>query len=81
MTKEELEARNKELEQQVLVLTQQLDWLKRQLFGRKSEKLDHPDLFGPGEPGKADSSGDAAAPEDENKAAPPVRASSTPSPG
>ena len=65
MTREELESRNKELEAQVLLLTQQLDWLKRQMFGRKSERFEHPELFDPAEPGKDTSSGDAAAPEDE----------------
>jgi transposase len=52
------------LEQQVAILTQQVDWLKRQLFGKKSEKLDHPELFGSAEqePGKDESSGDADAP-------------------
>ncbi len=69
MTREQLEARNKELEQQVLLLTQQLDWLKRQLFGRKSERFEHPELFDPAAPGKAPSSGDAAAPEDNPPAA------------
>ena len=72
MTNAELIARNEELEQQVLLLTQQLDYLKRQLFGRKSEQLDHPELFGPSaetEPGKGEFSGDAAASEDEDKAA------------
>lgn len=68
LTREELEARNKELEAQVLVLTQQLDWLKRQIFGRRSERFEHPELFDPAAPGKAESSGDAAAPEDKPQA-------------
>ena len=72
MTREELESRNKELEAQVLLLTQQLDWLKRQLFGQKSERFEHPELFDPGEPGKDTSSGDAAAPEDDGPVAAPV---------
>lgn len=63
------QARIKELEAQVLVLTQQLDWLKRQLFGRKSERFEHPELFDPAGPGKDPSSGDAAAPEDKPQAA------------
>ena len=56
---------NRELKDQVAILTQQLDYLKRQIFGRKSEQLDHPDLFAGSEPGKPDSSGDADAPEEE----------------
>ena len=69
MTREQLEDRNKQLEAQVLVLTQQLDHLKRQLFGRKSERFEHPELFDPAVPGKDPSSGDAAAPEDKPQAA------------
>jgi hypothetical protein len=57
----ELEARNRKLETQVAMLTQQVEWLKRQLFGRKSEKLDHPELF-EDELGKDDSSNGADAP-------------------
>ncbi len=56
----------------MLLLSQQLDYLKRQLFGRKSEGFEHPDLFSPdtsGEPGKPAPSGDADAPEDEGQAA------------
>lgn len=53
----------------MLVLTQQLDHLKRQLFGRKSERFEHPELFDPAVPGKDPSSGDAAAPEDKPQAA------------
>jgi cell division protein FtsB len=37
LTREELKERNRQLEAQVAILTQQLDYLKRQLFGRKSE--------------------------------------------
>lgn len=62
MGEEGSQARIKELEQQVLILTQQVDWLKRQLFGRKSEKLEHPDLgLFEQEPGKEESSGSADA--------------------
>ena len=39
-----------------MILTQQFDWLKRQLFGRKGEQLDHPDLFGGQEPGETPAS-------------------------
>lgn len=59
------QARIKELEQQVAILLQQVEWLKRQLFGKKSEKLDHPELFGD-EPGKPESSDGADAPEGDN---------------
>ncbi|MBB5353425.1 putative membrane protein [Haloferula luteola] len=69
MDDERAQARIKELEAQVLLLTQQLDWLKRQLFDRKSERFEHPELFDPAEPGKAPSSGHAAAPEDKPQAA------------
>jgi transposase len=65
LTNEELVEQNQQLKDQILILTQQLDWLKRQLFGRKGEQLDHPDLFGGQEPGKQDSSGDADAAEDQ----------------
>ena len=47
------------------ILTQQLDYLKRQLFGRKSERLDHPELFGEDGLGKAGSSEGAQAPEED----------------
>lgn len=66
MTREELEERNRVLEEQVAILTQQLDYLKRQLFGRKSEQLDHPELFGEDDMGKAASSDGADAPEEDN---------------
>lgn len=36
---EQSQAENKALRDQVAVLQQQLDWLKRQLFGRKSERV------------------------------------------
>lgn len=64
---EELIRINREQAQKIALLTQQVDWLKRQLFGRKSEKLDHPDLFGPDAedaPGK-DGASDAARPGEE----------------
>ncbi len=69
MDDERSQARIKELEAQVLLLSQQLDYLKRQLFGRKSERFEHPELFDPAAPGKDPSSGDAAAPEDKPQAA------------
>lgn len=58
----------------MLLLTQQLDHLKRQLFGRKSERFEHPELFDPAAPGKDPSSGDAAAPEDKRQADAPAPA-------
>ena len=64
MTNEELQQQNQELKDQILILTQQLDWLKRQLFGRKSEQLNLPDLLADQQTEKPDSSGDAAAPEE-----------------
>lgn len=67
LTREELEERNRVLEEQVAILTQQLDYLKRQLYGRKSEKLDHPELFGEDAPGKDESSDGADAPEEDNE--------------
>lgn len=36
---EKSQAENKALRDQMAVLQQQLDWLKRQLFGRKSERV------------------------------------------
>jgi len=65
LTNEELQQQNQELKDQIAILTQQLDWLKRQLFGRTSEKFDHPDLFADQQAEKPDSLGDAAAPEDQ----------------
>ena len=41
----EQKKQNEELTKQIAVQQQQIEWLKQQLFGRKSEKLDHPDLF------------------------------------
>lgn len=65
MSKEQ--QRIKELEAQVAILTQQLDYLKRQLFGRKSERFDHPELFGELESlGKAESSPEGDAPEEDD---------------
>ncbi len=65
LTNEELQQQNQQLKDQIAILTQQLDWLKRQLFGRKSEQLNHPDLFA-GQPSeKPDSSSDAAAAEEQ----------------
>lgn len=58
---EEREKHNQQLQQQVAILTQQIEHLKRQLFGKSSEKLDHPELF-EDEPGKEVSSGGADAP-------------------
>jgi len=65
LTNEELQKQNQELKDQIAILTQQLDWLKRQLFGRKSEQLNHPDLFAGQPPEKPGSSGDEAAPEEQ----------------
>ena len=56
-----------ELREQNLVLQQQIDWLKRQLFGRKSEQFEHPELFEKAEPGKEESSDDADAPAEDNE--------------
>lgn len=46
---EELRRVNEEQARQIAVQQQQIEWLKKQLFGRKSEKLDHPELFPAGE--------------------------------
>jgi transposase len=57
VTKEESEKLCAKQAGQIAILTQQVEWLKRQLFGRKSERLDHPDLFEEGddtEAGKPD---------------------------
>jgi len=64
LTNEELQQQNQQLKDQIAILTQQLDWLKRRLFGQTSEKLDHPDLFADQESGKPESSGDAVGPEE-----------------
>ena len=55
-----------ELREQILVLQQQLDWFKRQLFGRKSEQFEHPELFEKPEPGKDESSDGPDAPAEDN---------------
>jgi len=64
LTEEQI--RIKELEAQVAILSQQLDYLKRQLFGRKSEKLEHPELFGEDGLGKAQSSEGADAQQEDS---------------
>ena len=61
MTNEELQQQNQELKDQITILTQQIEWFKRQLFGRKSEQLNHPDLFTIQQSEKPDD----AAPEDQ----------------
>ena len=58
----------RELREQVLVLQQQLDWFKRQLFGRRSEQFEHPELFGEPVPEKDIPSGGAGAPAEGEKA-------------
>lgn len=88
-----MEAENRQLREQILILTQQLDHLKRQLFGRRSERFDHPELFEGDMPGKPEdlqesgdepeedgSNGNGAAPENANKRkrARPVRAARLP---
>jgi len=55
-----------ELREQILVLQQQLDWFKRQLFGKKGEQFNHPDLFGDSEVGKSETSSREEAPEEED---------------
>ena len=65
MPDEKFQQQNQELKNQIAILTQQLEWLKRQFFGRKSEQLNHPDLFAAEPSEKPDSSGDAATPEDQ----------------
>ena len=56
---EELEARNDALEARVRALSRQLEWFRRQLFGRKSERRiveadpQQPLLEGLGESGEA----------------------------
>ena len=67
MNLEESQARIRELEEQVAIMAQQIDYLKRQLFGRKSEKLDHPELFGEDVPGKDESSDGAEEPAEDNE--------------
>lgn len=60
---------------EILVLRQQLDWFKRRLFGRKSEQLEHPELFEKPAPGKAESSDgvDTPAEDDESEKTPARR--------
>lgn len=53
-----------ELREQILVLQQQLDWFKRQLFGKKGEQFQHPDLFGDPEAGKPAPSSEDESPEE-----------------
>lgn len=53
-----------ELREQILVLQQQLDWFKRQLFGKKGEQFQHPDLFGDSETGKLETSSEEESPEE-----------------
>jgi transposase len=57
-----------ELREQILVLQQQLDWFKRQLFGKKGEQFQHPDLFGDPETGKPETSSEEEPPEEEGDA-------------
>lgn len=57
-----------ELREQILVLEQQVEWFKRQLFGRKGEQFHHPDLFGDPEPGKPETSSEEEQPEEEDDA-------------
>ena len=57
-----------ELREQILVLQQQLDWFKRQLFGKKGEQFNHPDLFGDPEAGKLETSSEEEPPEEEDDA-------------
>lgn len=45
MTYEELHKAYSDAKNQILILQQQVEWLKKQLFGQKSEKLKHPELF------------------------------------
>lgn len=76
----------RELREKILVLEQQLDWFKRQLFGRKGEQFEHPDLFGGGDAGKGEPPGVEDAPaggEGEEEAATrkrrrPIRAAKLP---
>ena len=72
LTNQELQQQNQELKDQIAILTQQLDWLKRQLFGRKSEQLNHPDLFA-GQPSEESGTSADAAPEQAQDTATPKR--------
>jgi transposase len=63
---EELRRINEELRRKIAILQQQIDWLKKQLFGRKNEKFDHPELAGLEEAGKSQASlADEGKPEEE----------------
>jgi hypothetical protein len=64
---EKLQQKNQELTDQIVILIQQLDRLKRQPFGHKGKQLKHPDLFTVQESDNPDSSGDTAAPEERAK--------------
>ena len=55
----------RQLQEQVAILTQQVEYLKRRLFGKSSEKLEHPELFGD-EPGKEVSFDGADAPAEDD---------------
>jgi transposase len=58
-----------EQRERILQLEQQIDWLNRQLFGNKSEKLNlasHPDLFNPVGLGKPETSSEDPAEEENN---------------
>lgn len=71
MTLEEAQQRIRELESLVAVLTQQVDYLKRQIYGQKSERFEHPELF-EGEAGKSPaSSGNEPVPEEAAEGAGP----------
>lgn len=45
MTNGELEALCEKQAGQIAILTQQVEYLKRQLYGRKGERFEHPELF------------------------------------
>ena len=65
---EKLLRANRELNHKVAILEQQVDYLKRQLFGSKSEKhpAPHPELFDPeAAQAKKDEASDAGHPEEE----------------
>ena len=67
-----LQASDNQIDSQVLLLLKQIDYLNRQLFSRKREGGNHPDLVVPdtsGELGKRGGPGDVDAPEDETQAA------------
>jgi hypothetical protein len=69
-----------EQRERILQLEQQIDWLNRQLFGNKSEKLNaqqHPDLFNPVGLGKPETSSENPS-EEENDQDPKAPAKRTP---